>query len=232
LKFETKIIEIIPRTPNVKSFRFDRPSYFEYKAGQFMFVTIPTKYGELKKHFTISSSPTEKKFIEFTKRLTGSNYSNALNSLHLDVKVKINAPYGNFIFNSKIKKMTMLSGGIGITPLRSMCKYATDLNLGTSIILIYGNNTVGDITFKKEFDELQKLNENLKVIHTLTNPSSGWKGYTGYIDSLMIKKEIPDFKSRIFYVCGSPVMVEAIKKTLKEFNIPNKQIKTENFPGY
>jgi ferredoxin-NADP reductase len=232
VKFETKLIEVIKRTHDVKSFRFSRPPSFEYKAGQFMFVAIPSEEGELRKHFTLSSSPTEKDFIELTKKLTGSDYSNALDSLQIGEKAKIDAPYGKFTLDKEIKKMAMLSGGIGITPLRSICKYSTDLQLENNIILLYGNNTIEDIAYKEEFDRLQKENSNLKVVHTLINPPSNWEGYTGYIDAEMIRKEAPDYKSRVFYICGPPGMVKAMKNLLQELNIPAEQIKTENFFGY
>lgn len=232
MKFETELVEIIKRTHDVKSFRFSRPSSFEYKAGQFMFVSIPSKDGELKKHFTISSSPTEKDFIELTKKLTGSSYSNALGSLRIGEKAKIDAPYGNFTFDNKIKKMGMLSGGIGITPLRSICKYSTDLQLENNIFLIYGNNSIEDIAYKEELDQMQEENINLKVVYTLNKSPSKWKGYTGYIDAEIIKKEMPDYKTRVFYTCGPPAMVEAMKRLLQEFNIPPEQIKIENFFGY
>jgi ferredoxin-NADP reductase len=197
-----------------------------------MFVTIPSKNIELKHVFTISSSPTEKDFLELTKKLTGSSYSGALDALKLGDKAKIDAPYGKFIFDKKIKKIAMLSGGIGITPLRSMCKYSTDLKLKTNIILLYGNNTVDDITFKDEFDCLQKQNNNLDVLYALNQTPSGWKGYTGFIDADMIRKEIPDYKSRVFYTCGPPGMVNAMKKLLQELNLSEKQIRIENFAGY
>jgi len=232
MKFETELVEIIKRTHDVKSFRFSRPLSFEYKAGQFMFVTIPSEDGELKKHFTISSSPTEPDFIELTKKLTGSSYSNALDSLQIGEKAKIDAPYGKFTFDKKIKKMVMLSGGIGITPLRSMCKYSTDMQLENNILLLYGNKTVEDIVYKEEFDYLQKKNNNLKVIYTLNNPPSKWEGYTGYIDAELIKKEVSDYASRVFYICGPPAMVKAMKKLLQELKISLEKIKTENFFGY
>lgn len=232
MKFETEVIEIIKRTPDVKSIRFSCPSSFEYKAGQFMFVIIRSEDGELKKPLTISSSPTEKYFIEFTKKLTGHHFSNAIDSLEVGDEVRIDAPYGNFVFDKEIKKIGMLSGGIGITPLRSICRYATDLQLETSIVLLYGNNTKEDIAFKQEFDQMQEENNNLKAVHTLINPPSDWEGYTGYIDAGMVRKEIPDYSSRVFYTCGPPAMVGTMKKLLKKLNLPKKQIIIENFSAY
>ena len=232
MKFEPNLVEIVERTHDVKSFRFSRPSSFEYKAGQFMFVTIPSENGELKKHFTISSSPTETGFIEFTKKLTGSPYSISLNALQVNDKATIEAPYGSFTLDEKLKEIAMLSGGIGITPLRSICKFVSDLHLEKNIVLLYGNNTIEDIVFREELDRLQEENNRLKVVHTIAKPPENWQGYTGYIDAQMIEREIPDYKIRVFYTCGPPTMVKAMTGVLTKLNLPSEQIKIENFSGY
>lgn len=232
MKFETNVAEIIKRTHNVKSVRFSRPSSFGYKAGQWMFVSIPRNDGELRKHFTISSSPTEVEFLEVTKKLTGSDYSKALDSLQIDDVVAIDGPYGNFVFNKEIKKIGMLSGGIGITPLRSICKYVSDWKIYCDVVLLYGNNTIEDIAYKEEFDQLQKENDQFKVVHVLSNPPSDWNGYKGFIDAEVIKKEVPDFQDRVFFICGPPGMVNTMKKLLKDLELGDNQIKVENFIGY
>jgi ferredoxin-NADP reductase len=126
----------------------------------------------------------------------------------------------------------MLSGGIGITPLRSMCRYCTDLQFDTKISLLYGNRTEKDIVFRKELEEMQRQNRNLKVVFTLSEASEGWTGYTGSINAEMIVKEIPDYKERTFYICGPPAMVTAMENFLKGLNITQEKIKKENFPGY
>jgi len=232
MKFETSVSDIIPRTHNVKSFRFPRPKDLEYKAGQFMFITIKSRDEEMKKHFTISSSPTEKDHMEFTKKLTGSEFSNALETMQVGDWAMIDAPYGRFTFEGEYEKIGMLSGGIGITPLRSICKYCTDIQLETKITLLYGNLTERDIVFRKELTKMQEQNKNLKVMFTLDHPSEDWTGYTGYIDAKMIKAEIPDYMDRVFYTCGPPGMIRAIVKLLEELNLPKEQIKREIFSGY
>jgi len=232
MKYETSVSDIIQRTHNVKSFKFPRPKDLQYKAGQFMFVKIKSGDEEMRKHFTISSSPTEKDHIEFTKKLTGSEFSNALETMQMGDWAAIDAPYGKFTFEGEYEKIGMLSGGIGITPLRSICKYCTDMQLDTEIALLYGNMTETDIVFRKELREMQKRNRDLKVVFTLDQPSEDWTGYTGYINVQMIKKEVPDYMERIFYICGPPGMIRAMENLLRDLNLPKAQIKREVFSGY
>lgn len=232
MKFETNMKDIIKRTHNVKSFRFTRPASLEYKAGQFMFVKIKSRDEEIRKHFTISSSPTERYYLEFTKKLTGSRFSNALDALEIGDWAMIDAPYGRFTFEGEYKKIGMLSGGIGITPLRSICKYCTDMRLYTEITLLYGNRTERGMIFREELIEMQERNKNMKVVFTLNDPSEDWTGYKGNIDLDMIRKEIPNYMERMFYTCGPPAMIRMMENLLKELNLPKKQIKKEIFPGY
>ena len=227
---EAIVKEIIPRTHNVKSFRFDVKEGVDFKAGQFMFVTL--KEG-LSKHFTISNSPTEKGYIEFTKKLTDSDYSKALSELKPGDSVKIKYPYGRFTFEGEPDKIAFLSGGIGITPIRSICKYVIDKNMGTDMILIYGNRTTGDIAFKEDFDIMQKGYPKLRVVHVISGDDPKWKGRKGRIDSKIVKEEIPDYNQRRFYICGPPAMVDAMRKILTdELALSDKSIIIENFTGY
>jgi ferredoxin-NADP reductase len=185
----------------------------------------------LRKPFTISSSPTERDFLELTKRLTGHPFSKALESLKIGDKVLVEAPFGEFTFKGEYDKIALLAGGIGITPLRCIIRYATDNQLKTNIILLYSSRFDDDIIFKNELEEMQRVNNNLKVVHTLTRPSEKWKGLVGRVDKEMVQKIIPDYVDRVFYICGPSKMVEAMVEILKNLKIPEKQIKQEYFPG-
>ena len=231
MKFETNVKEIIPRTPNVTSFRFPRPAELDYLAGQFLFITLRSGGQELSKHFSFSSSPTEHEHIEFTKKFTDSEFSAALKALKPGDWTRIVAPYGSFTFDGE-PKIGMLAGGIGITPLISICKYCTDLQLPAKITLLYGSRTETDIAFRQELEVMQRQNRNLKVVFTLNEASPSWNGAVGVITADMVKNEIPDFKETIFYTCGPPAMVEVMEKLVESLGLPKTQLKREYFDGY
>jgi len=232
MKFETYVKEIIPRTYNVRSFRFPRPEALSYKPGQFLFVTIKANGKELSKHFSISSSPTEKMHIEFTKKLSESEFSTALKALKEGDWARIDAPYGKFTFEGEHERIGLLGGGIGITPFISICRYCTDKRLKTKITLLYGNRSERDIAFKKELETMQAQNKNLKAVFILNEASSEWKGATGIINEELVKKEIPDYKETVFYTCGPPAMVEAMEKLVENLDLPKTQLNREYFTGY
>ena len=230
--FETKLQEVIPRTHDVTSFRFSRPTDLNYKPGQFMFVTLKQDEKELSKHFSFSSSPTEKDHIEFTKKLTDHEYSLALKSVKVGDWARIDAPYGQFTFEGEYPKITLLGGGIGITPFMSICKNATDESLNSKITLFYGCRTEKDLTFKKELEALAEKNKNLKLVLMINEPTTQWKGVTGIINAEIVKQHLPDYKENIFYTCGPPPMVEAMEKLVLNLGLPKENLKREYFIGY
>jgi ferredoxin-NADP reductase len=233
IEFNTEVLEVIQRTKDVKSFRFRTEEGADFQAGQWFFLTIKVGEEEQTKPFSFSNSPTEKGYIEFTKRLTQSDFSKTLDKLGPGDTARIKMPYGNFSLEEGGKKILFLSGGIGITPVRSMCRYATDTGADVDIALLYGNASEDEIVFRDDFDAMQKENSNLKVIHTLACPVGSWKGCCGFIDKSMICREFPDSAERVFYVCGPPAMVNCITPVLKsQLGVPDDRIILERFMGY
>ncbi len=165
---------------DVMSFKFSRHQndhlegdkpLLDYTAGQFAFFDIGEVYNDPKgpiRHFTISSSPTEN-FIMFSTRIRDSPYKKRLSTLEDGAKVKFRGPEGQFVLHEDYSKSAVfLSGGIGVTPFRSMIKYATDKQLPVKIIMFDSNRNRNNILFKKEFDYLASINKNLKIIYTIS----------------------------------------------------------------
>ena len=231
----------------------EKPSLLDYVAGQFAFFDIGGVYNDPKgpiRHFTISSSPTEN-FIMFSTRIRDSPYKRRLSTLSEGAKVKVRGPEGQFVLHEDYSKSAVfLSGGIGVTPFRSMLKYATDMHLPAKIIMFDSNRNKENILFKKEFDEWVNINKNLKIIYTISereeeedrheqSPSSAakndWNGEYGRIDKSMILKyiDINRLNNSIFYICGPPSMLKAMQALLQEeLEIPKERIKVEEFTGY
>lgn len=234
-EFQTTAIEIIRRTHDIKSFRFFAPKDVYFKPGQYFVLTIKIKGQDATKHFSFSSSPTERGFIEFTKRIRTDEFSEALDQLRVGDWARIRMPFGFFTFEGEHDKIAFLSGGIGITAIRSMCKFASDERLLTDIILIYGNKTENDIAFYEDFLRMESENEKLRVIYALSDPMDKikWKGRVGFINSAMVREEISDYADRTFYICGPPKMVDSLRTMLSdELRLDKKRIKWEHFLGY
>jgi ferredoxin-NADP reductase len=215
---------------------------FEYIAGQFGFFDIGGVYDDPKgpiRHFTIASSPTED-FIMISTRIRDSPYKKRLDLLQNGKSVKIRGPQGKFtLHQDHSKPAVFLSGGIGVTPFRSMIKYATDKNLPIKIIMFDSNRNEQNILYKTDFNNYSKINKNLRIVYTITEEQSAedekWKGEKGRIDSSMLKSHLEpsELENSIFYICGPPAMLKAMQQMLEQdLQIQSDRIKIEEFTGY
>jgi ferredoxin-NADP reductase len=233
---DTKVIEVIRRTEHVMSVRLAMPQEEAFQAGQFLGVTLFSKGAELSRYLSFSSSPTEKGYIEFTKRLTESDFSQALSCLQVGDNIRIKFPLGKFVLDEACTKHAFLAGGIGITPMRSMWKGAFDQGLPVDVVLLYSNRSAEDIIFKDDFEAVAEKDKRYRVVFSLDSADKcpvDWRGRCGYINAEMIRQEIPDYKERIFYVCGPTIMVKKMVEVLKtELMIPAENIRQENISGY
>ncbi len=234
--FETEVSEVITRTPSIRSFRFPvRAKGFRYRPGQFFFITIKVEGQEADHHFSFSSSPTEKGYMEFTKRITASPFSQALAALTPGTWARIRGPMGDFVLPRKPQKVSFLSGGIGITPLRSMMRYMVDKSLPYDVVLLYGNPVPGEIAFRSELDSFRDCSgPRIRIEHVLSGPGlpTDWKGRTGFVNNQVVTEAMPDYMDRLHFVSGPPKMVTSLKEQLEALKVPARQIRVDSFTGY
>ena len=243
-KLELKLLEKKSHvSTDIVSFKFSRSEdnnnyYLNYKAGQYAVFDLGIREdpeGPIRS-LTLASSPTEENFILISTRIRDTPFKKKLDSLDVGISIKVTAPLGKFVLHEDHSRAAVfLSGGIGVTPFRSMIKYATDKQLPVKIILFDANRNQDNILYKKEFDECTNSNKNLKIIYALDIPDSDWKGERGYINQTMVSKYLSssEMDNSIFYICGPPGMLNAMKKLLQgDLDIPKERIKIEEFTGY
>ncbi len=234
-EFDTEFSEIIQRTADVKSFRFPISSAkASYLPGQFFFVTISVKGQKALHHFSLSSSPTDEEYLEFTKRITTSDFSQALHASKPGDRAHVSGPLGSFTLPGQLQQLAFISGGIGITPLRSMMRYITAKQLPHDVVLLYGNNSYEDIVFRDELKELEKGHPRIRVEFILSGSRlpSEWKGSTGRIDQGMVRKLVPDYATRLFYISGPPKMVIALEEAVAGLGVSEDKMRRDSFTGY
>jgi ferredoxin-NADP reductase/rubredoxin len=232
VEVQSTVLEVIRRTPTIKSFRLAAPGRAAYKPGQYLSFRLGNE-AELTRFLSISSSPTEAGYLEVTKRITQSRFSQTLDRVAPGRQVSITYPMGTFTFEGEFPRIALLSGGIGITPLRSIGRYVVDKRLDVSVCLLYANRNLEEVAFKSEFDAMQEAEPRFKVVHCLSRAGDDWAGRRGHIDAALVREEMPDFRERQFYLCGPPKMVEALTDVLRnELQLPAAQVSSEGFTGY
>lgn len=236
--FTLPVLKIKQQTPDVVSVLLDvKGQNIPYQAGQFFRLTLSniTDPRGPWRFFSNCASPTEHDFFMFTTTISQSSFKQKIKTLTPGESISVSGPFGKFVLGDNNRPYVFLSGGIGITPFRSIVKYATDEKLPHKITLLYSNSVSEEIIFKEDLDQTAKDNPNVKIIYTITKPeesSVSWHGKTGRIDEKMIQECTTDIANTLFYICGPPSMVDALSGVVKGLGVADENIKTERFTGY
>ncbi|MDD5362417.1 MAG: FAD-dependent oxidoreductase [Ignavibacteria bacterium] len=220
-------------------FTFEKPEGFVFKAGQAIDMTLVSPEGTDAegniRTFSLVSAPFED-FIAVATRMRDTAFKRTLKNMELNSEVEIESPFGSFTLHNDISKPAVfLVGGIGITPFFSIVKNASHEKLPHKIYLFYSNRRPEDSAFLKQFENLEKINPNFKLICTMSEMEKSkmqWSGEKGFISKNMIEKYVPDLKSPIYYSAGPQQMVAAMRKILSEIGVDDDFIRTEEFSGY
>lgn len=221
------------------AFHFGRPEGFEFRAGQHAEWTLldpPETDGEgNSRMLSLVSSPSENN-LTIATRMRDTAFKRVLRLINIGDTLQVANPHGSFtLHNDAAKPAVFLIGGIGITPVLSIIKDATERKLPHHLVLFYSNKRPEDTPFLEKLKNLAKRNSNFKFIPTMTEvekSSQAWSGETGYITVSMIEKYLPNLKASIYYLSGPPDMVASMQKVLNDAGVNDDTIKTEEFTGY
>jgi ferredoxin-NADP reductase len=222
------------------SFYFDRSKVdFDFIPGQYLRMILPHKNADdrgTSRYFTIASSPHIKDVVMFTIRIFDSSFKQALYDLKSGDEVEFFGPMGWFLLpkDEEMEKV-FIAGGIGVTPFHSLLHFLHDKELTQPITLFVSFKTKEEIVFHDELQAIAKKNKKIRVIYTLTQEQAGdvyWSGEIGRVSEAMFKKHLSDIQKPVYYVVGSPKMVEETKGFLLELGIDEEKIQLEDFTGY
>jgi len=185
--------------------------------------------------FTISSSPTEAGVVTITTLVRESPFKRHLANMVPGDVVENEAIEGEFVLEPG-RPAVMLAGGIGVTPFRSMLRFAVDTRLEKPLVLVYSSKTPEDIVFRSELEDFARRDHAIRVLHTITRPEQAhepWAGRKGRIDAELIREGMRGIRHPLIYVAGPPGFVTEARRLLDgEIHISKEDIRTDEFDGY
>jgi ferredoxin-NADP reductase len=228
--------EVAERT---MAFRFAKPATFKFTPGQFLDITLlnprETDSEGNARGFSIASAPYED-FIMVATRLRNTAFKRVLRSVPLGSEVKIEGPFGDLrLHHDKSRAAVVLTGGIGITPFRSILLHAAKEKLPHRIFLFYANRRPEDAAFLDELQQLEMQNPNYKLVACMTEmekSSRTWSGESGVINPQMLAKYLKGMTSPVYYVTGPPAMVKTMHTMLVDMGVDDDSMRIEEFAGY
>jgi len=227
-----KVVSVVKEVDEIWSIELEAVGHegFTFRAGQFVWVTLGNTPFKLQQHpFTISSSAEKKKNIRFTIKELG-DFTSEISTMEPGTTAFVEGPYGNFTLSeSTATHNIFITGGIGITPAMSILNTLRDRRDRRKITLIFGTPNRELTPF---FEELKVLSAelNLEVVHVLEESDGDWDGETGFITEEILKKYTPeDFTSCEYFICGPPLMMNAVEPVISGWGVPVHKIHSERF---
>jgi len=192
----------------------------KFTSGQFVMCTV---FGAGEFAVSLPTCPENDRF-HLTVRRVGK-VTNALHELKPGDKIGIRGPFGNgFPFDEiKGKNVIYVAGGIGLIPLRSsIMRVMQNKDKFGRVLLFLGARTPQELMYADSIKEW-KTAPGFETNITIDNPVPGWDGDVGFVHTLIKKKNIP-IENTVAFVCGPPMMFNAVIKELTELGIGEENI--------
>jgi len=172
-----------------------------------------------------------------SKRIPPGVMSSYIFGLKPDDKVTISGPYGEFFAKDTEAEMVYIGGGAGMAPLRS---HIFDLllrqNSKRKISYWYGARSVREVFYQDHFEALQRAFPNFTWHLALSEPlpEDNWTGSIGFIHQVLLDEYLKDHPAPEdceYYLCGPPLMNQAVLKLLDDLGVEEENIIFDDFGG-
>jgi ferredoxin-NADP reductase len=202
-----------------------------YKAGQFITLVFTHHDKEIRRSYSLSSSPDEDLLSITVKRIANGEISRfMLTKIKQGDVLNVVEPAGRFtITNFEAEKDILLfAAGSGIVPIFSQLKYVLNRPGNSRLTLVYSNLNNQSILFKNELDALTlKYPDRFRIIHRLSSEANRLNNLV--VEQLVRSYVKTDLLKAEFYTCGPFSYMRMVRLTLLYMGIEPDQIRKENF---
>jgi ferredoxin-NADP reductase len=235
--FSVKVLETFEVAEQTLVLKLEKPNDFVFTAGEYCVLTVPKLVVEDAKGpnrcMSIASAPSDDHLL-FAMRISETGYKQTVVGLKTGDGMIVGAPIGHFtLFPNDARPVVFLTGGIGITPARSILRQANHDRDVREFFLFYSNYRPEDTAFLSEMTD-GFPNIHMKGILTMTNMETSresWEGERGFITAEMLVKYLPDVHTPLYYLVGTPGFTKAMENILAGFGIEKENIKQDPFVG-
>ncbi len=255
--YDLKLHALIPETEYAYTLSFEVPESlketFQYTQGQYLTLRFNINGEDVRRAYSMCSSPLEEHLSVTVKRVEGGKVSNHIaDHLKPGDTVSVMPPEGRFftkLDEEHRKNYYLFAAGSGITPLMSILKTILEKEPQSTVFLLYGNRNEEQIIFREALGALEKrYSDQLIVEHILSQPrrekgkglfgmlSKGtltWQGQTGRIDEKQVSRFLEENPARYpdveYFICGPGTMIDAVEAALSARGVDKKNIHTEHF---
>lgn len=225
--YQTQLLSSSSCGGDVVMLELERPAGYQFAAGQWFRMVLSTTTGDEARIFSHASSPDEQRLLMAT-RLSSSAFKQALGRLQPGDVATIQGPGGRLALPESSSRIVFLTGGVGVTPVRSMLRAAAHAGkIFEDALVLYGSRTQDCVPY---LADLQALGPNgVRVVQVVERPDSEWAGERGFIDADMVRRHVADVADLPFVVTGPPPMVAAMEGVMGGLGVAQSQRLIERF---
>lgn len=240
VKYPLKLIDREEVSHDTRRFRFALPSMdhiLGLPVGQHIYLSARIDGQLVIRPYTPVSSDDDKGYMDLVIKVyfknvnpkfpDGGKMSQYLNNMQLGDYIDVRGPSGLLVYEGcgvfkikqdkkseaqtvKAKKVGMIAGGTGITPMLQLIRHILkDGGDKTELSLLFANQTESDILLRPELEDIQQTYGNrFKLWFTLDKPPADWKFSSGFVNDQMIKDHLPPPEDgTLVLMCGPPPMI-------------------------
>ncbi len=238
-EFHTLVVSEVKReTPSSVSISFEvpeelRPKY-KFEAGQYLTIKYFHKDQEIRRAYSICSSPNSGILTVGVKKVEKGIFSQFANEkLKVGDKLEVMQPTGKFVLTKDIKNYAAFAAGSGITPILSLIQHSLEDYPESTFLLIYGNQSKTETMFHDKIMEIKEKFPKRFSVELVFSRKLEENARFGRIDrsivNFFLKSKYAETDYEAFYLCGPETMVDEVAATLKQNGINEKQIHIELF---
>lgn len=197
--------------------------------------------------YSMANYPEEKGLVKFNIRIAtpppgSTNIQPGIMSTYVfnlkpGDKVTVYGPFGEFFAKDTDAEMVFVGGGAGMAPMRShIFDQLKRLKSKRKISFWYGARSLKELFYQDEYDKLAEENDNFtwNVAMSDPQPEDNWDGLTGFIHNVLYEQYLKDHPAPEdceFYMCGPPMMNQAVIKMLEDLGVEPENIMLDDFGG-
>jgi len=238
-----KIKSITRETPDCVSLAFEVPAelreLFRYQPGQYL--TLRREHGgeELRRSYSIASSPLDGEWRVAIKKVPGGRFSTLAveDGLRPGDTLDVLPPQGRFtptLHPSQARRYALFAAGSGITPILSIARTVLLTEPGSHVYLVYGNRGRNSIIFKEQLEGLKNtFMGRLSVYHVLSREQGESDLFYGRVDyaktAQLLRQLMPAAGLDEAFICGPEEMIHGVRQALAEAGVAPDKIHFELF---
>jgi Na+-transporting NADH:ubiquinone oxidoreductase subunit F len=236
-EYTCKCTEITELTYDIKQFRFEliEPQTIEYVPGQYVQLRAPAykkSSEEVYRAYSISSDPAQKHIIELIIRLVPGGICTTYCFEYLKVgdEVKMNGPYGEFRLSETEAPIVFIAGGSGMAPIKCILHQMKNTENKRKATYYFGANQPRDLFLLDSMKEFENNLPDFKFVPVVAQPENDNPGkYEKGLVTDAVRRGLKNASESEAYLCGSPGMIEAAIKVLRELGMDETNIFYDKF---